>query len=292
MRAPEFPRDLKWFNSEPLTMSGLKGKAVFIDFWTYSCVNCIRTLPYLKGWHKRYADKGLVIVGVHTPEFEFEKEEKNVTKALKDFGIAYPVVMDNDYAIWNLYANRFWPHKFLVNKDGTIAYDHAGEGNYAETEAEIQRALLEISPHIKLPAVTTDEGKGGLCYPATPETYLGSLRGKPGSIWYAEGNWKSYPEFIEHTEATPDYKSFISLDFQAAEVNLVMSAPVPSVAKFELDGKPSGETTVHESKLYTIVKPMEFMRGRLKIFVKDKGVRAYAFTFGGCLDSRNSTTSY
>lgn len=291
MRAPEFPNDLKWFNSEPLTMSGLKGKAVLIDFWTYSCVNCIRTLPYLKEWHKRYADKGFVIVGVHTPEFEFEKEEKNVSKALKDFEIAYPVVMDNDYAIWNLYANRFWPRKFLVNKEGKIVYDHAGEGNYAETEAEIQRALLEINPKLELPAVTEGDGSGGLCYPTTSETYLGSLRGRPGSVWCAEGAWKSYPEFIEHAEVTADYKDFISLDFQAAEVNLVMSAPAPSVVKFELDGKPYGEATVHESKLYNVIKPMEFMHGKLKILVKDKGVRAYAFTFGGCLDSRNSTTS-
>ncbi|MBI2033935.1 MAG: redoxin family protein, partial [Candidatus Liptonbacteria bacterium] len=149
MNAPEFPKDLIWLNSKPIQMADLRGKAVvLIDFWTYSCVNCIRSMPYLKEWHERYKDKGLVIVGVHTPEFAFEKEKDNVLKAVKDFGITYPVVMDNDYAIWQLYANRFWPRKYLVSSDGQIAYDHTGEGGYTETEEEIQKALLELNPKL------------------------------------------------------------------------------------------------------------------------------------------------
>src|SRR5258708_3755424 len=119
MKSPEFPNDLRWFNSKPLQMKDLRGsKAVLIDFWAYSCVNCIRTLPHVKSWHEKYAALGLVIVGVHTPEFEFEKDISNVQRAVKHFEIPYPVVMDSDYQIWSLYSNNVWPRKFLINKGG------------------------------------------------------------------------------------------------------------------------------------------------------------------------------
>ena len=142
--APEFAGTQQWVNSDPFTMASQLGKVVLIDFWTYSCINCIRTLPFLQTWHQRYADEGLVIVGVHTPEFEFEKVYDNVVDATVDMGVAWPVVQDNDYAVWSSYNNRFWPAKYLVDKDGVIRYRHFGEGKYAETEEEIRKLLAEI----------------------------------------------------------------------------------------------------------------------------------------------------
>ena len=139
--APEFAGTQEWVNSEPLTMQELRGKVVLIDFWTYSCINCLRTLPFLREWHDRYADEGLVIVGVHTPEFEFEKLYGNVAQATITEGVAWPVVQDNDYAVWSSYSNRYWPAKYLVDQDGVIRYRHFGEGRYAETEEQIRRLL-------------------------------------------------------------------------------------------------------------------------------------------------------
>ena len=131
-----------WVNSEPLTLDGLRGKVVLVDFWTYTCVNCIRTLSYLKDWHDKYADSGLVIVGVHTPEFEFEHLTENVAAASESFGLEYPIAQDNDFATWRAYSNRAWPAKYLVDKDGVVRYKHIGEGKYTETEFRI-RQLLE-----------------------------------------------------------------------------------------------------------------------------------------------------
>ena len=141
--APEFAGTQEWVNSAPFTMESQLGKVVIIDFWTYSCINCIRTLPFLQTWHERYADEGLVIVGVHTPEFQFEKLYDNVVDATVDMGVAWPVVQDNDYVVWGSYANRFWPAKYLIDKDGVIRYRHFGEGKYAETEEEIRKLLAE-----------------------------------------------------------------------------------------------------------------------------------------------------
>ena len=141
--APEFAGTQEWINSEPLTMESLRGKVVLIDFWTYSCINCIRTLPFLREWYDRYADEGLVIVGVHTPEFEFEKLYDNVVQATKDEMVAWPVVQDNGFSVWRSYANRYWPAKYLVDQHGVIQYRHFGEGRYAETEEMIRSLLAE-----------------------------------------------------------------------------------------------------------------------------------------------------
>lgn len=294
MRSPEFPPNLRWFNlpadpvkagSPPLQMKNLRGDhVVLVDFWTYSCANCIRTLSHLKEWHDKYAKHGLVIVGVHTPEFEFEKNVENVARAIKEFRIEYPVVMDNDYQIWSLYSNNAWPHKFLINKDGQTAYDHAGEGAYAVTEEAIQAALKEINPELKFPAISGDGGSNAVCLPATPETYLGTMRGRTGRIWNFSGDWKIYPEFIEHERKTENFADYLSLNFEAAEVNLVMSAEGERSAKvrIELGGKLIKELEVHEPKMYNLFRDSKNTKGELKIFSKDQGVRAYAFTFGGC----------
>lgn len=141
--APEFSGIEKWLNGSPLTMASLKGKVVLVDFWTYTCINCINTLPYVKRWHQTYKDQGLVVVGVHTPEYPFERSTKNVSSAIERFGIQYPVAQDNRYSTWEAYGNRYWPAVYLIDKQGRIVYRHFGEGQYKETEAAIQKLLKQ-----------------------------------------------------------------------------------------------------------------------------------------------------
>jgi thiol-disulfide isomerase/thioredoxin len=141
--APEITGIEKWLNSEPLTLKQLKGKVVLVDFWTYTCINCIRTLPYVKRWHEKYKDQGLVVIGMHTPEFPYERKTENVMEALKRFDIKYPVAQDNGYATWEAYNNRYWPATYLINKKGQVVYTHFGEGRYEETENAIRALLAE-----------------------------------------------------------------------------------------------------------------------------------------------------
>jgi thiol-disulfide isomerase/thioredoxin len=149
-KAPEFDKITGYINTEPINLSDLKGKVVLVDFWTYSCINCIRTIPYLVDWNEKYADKGLVIVGIHAPEFEFEKNIENVKAAVERFGIKYPVIQDNDKGTWNAYQNQYWPRKYIVDNEGYIRYDHIGEGGYSETEKVIQSLLQERSTQFGL----------------------------------------------------------------------------------------------------------------------------------------------
>ena len=179
-KAPDFVGIDKWINSEPLRIEQLRGKVVLVDFWTYTCINCIRTLPYIKEWDKKYRDQGLVIVGVHTPEFDFEKKYDNVLKAVNEYQLKYAVAQDNNYATWSVYQNRYWPHKYLIDIDGYIRYDHIGEGNYDETEKMIQLLLKErmerinqkngINVNISKPKEAIDVNPYGV---GTPEIYFG-----------------------------------------------------------------------------------------------------------------------
>ena len=141
--APEFTGINNWLNSPPLSMQQLRGKVVLVDFWTYTCITCIRTLPYVKSWHEKYKDKGLVVVGVHTPEYPFERSTSNVQSAIKRLGIPYPVAQDNRYATWQAYSNQYWPAVYLIDKQGQVVYTHFGEGAYQETEAKIRALLAE-----------------------------------------------------------------------------------------------------------------------------------------------------
>jgi len=141
--APEFTGIDKWLNSEPLTMQQLRGKVVLVDFWTYTCINCIDTLPYVKSWNQKYKDQGLTVIGVHTPEYPFERDTNNVKTAIKRFGITYPVAQDNQYATWSAYNNQYWPAVYLIDKKGQVVYSHFGEGDYAQTEAKIQALLAQ-----------------------------------------------------------------------------------------------------------------------------------------------------
>ena len=176
--APEFAGTQEWINSEPLSMEALRGKVVLIDFWTYTCVNCIRTLPFLREWHDRYADDGLVIVGVHTPEFEFEKIYDNVAQATQDEGVVWPVVQDNEFSVWRSYSNRYWPAKYLIDRSGEIQYRHFGEGKYAETEEWIRQLLEEggmaaIDPNLSLPEDQQRDSAFRLGMDVTRELFAG-----------------------------------------------------------------------------------------------------------------------
>jgi thiol-disulfide isomerase/thioredoxin len=143
--APEFTGIDRWLNSAPLTMQQLRGKVVLVDFWTYTCINCIHTLPYVQNWYQKYKDQGLVVVGVHTPEYPFERDTAKVSAAIKQYGLGYPVAQDNEYATWNAYGNQFWPAFYLIDKKGRVVYTHFGEGDYEHTDAEIRAQLAQAS---------------------------------------------------------------------------------------------------------------------------------------------------
>ena len=320
VQAPEFPQRLVWLNSDPLRLRRLAGKVVLIDFWTYSCVNCVRTFPHVQKWHDAYSEKGLVVIGVHTPEFAFEKKVDNVKSAIRKYKISYPVVLDPDYNIWKLFANRWWPRTFLIDAKGHIVYDHVGEGGYAETEQAIQKALKEIGDS-NLPAVEPDVSVGGgICYRTTPETYLGFLRGRYGNagdfmpkvehaftdlgqheedLVYLNGHFRIDGECIEHTKKTSSATEYLAIKYSAFSVNVVVenSGTRSSKLFIELDGHPlpedmAGEDVsfekgqaivrVTKSRMYRIVDSDTYHKGMLKIKIVDSGVRFFAFTFGGC----------
>ena len=259
---PEIRGIASWINSEPFTFEEQRGKVVLVDFWTYTCVNCIRTLPYLKAWHEKYADEGLVIVGVHTPEFEFEKDRENVIEAAEGFGLEWPIAQDNDFKTWRAFNNRYWPAKYLVDKDGLIRYTHFGEGAYEETELWIRGLLEEAGADLSAVSTRTlaepeydDNVRGtdretGL----TREIYAGFERNysallssapyvlhqeyyeeedveifytDPGEyrnhFLYLQGLWRNEAERLVHARETESYEDYLALKFNATSVNAVMS---------------------------------------------------------------------
>jgi thiol-disulfide isomerase/thioredoxin len=264
--APEFPAGLKWLNTErPLTLAGLRGKVVLVDFWEYTCVNCIRTLPYLKAWHERYKDKGLVIVGVHAPEFDFAKEEANVARAAKEFGLSYPIVVDSKMAVWNAYGNRYWPAKYLIDSQGSVRAWHFGEGGYGDTEQHIQELLKEANPAVTLPPILEpirgEDKPGAVCYPVTPEIYAGYLRASLGNVsgvspdkvstfrdpnshradvLYVHGRWLYGPEALVHSRKSSTPEDYVLLRYRAVQVNTVLKPERGRPVKLFVtqDGKP------------------------------------------------------
>ncbi len=306
--APEFIPGGRWFNSEPLTLSQLRGKVVLVDFWTYTCINCIRTLPYLKSWYTKYKDKGLVIIGVHTPEFEFEKNPENVAKAIKDFGLEYPVMQDNNYATWNAYNNRYWPAKYLIDKDGRIRYTHFGEGNYDETEKKIQELLEEAGSlnqqiPISNPSYTVQT--------RTPETYLGFRRmnglASPEKVRVDEVFLYSTPTNLSRNSfalggqwmigdeyASPAQGASLIYRFDAKEVFLVMrpkSQGLTGKIRVTLDNQSvtkdvagedtkEGIITIDSDRLYKLIKLSTPGEHTLKLEFLDANLELYAFTFG------------
>jgi len=302
--APELIVGGEWFNSKPLTLTQLRGKVVIIDFWTYTCINCQRTFPYVKGWWKKYQDKGLVIIGVHSPEFEFEKDKGNLAKAIRDFGLSYPIVQDNDFSTWRAYENHYWPAKYIIDKDGIIRYSHFGEGRYDETEKVIQGLLMEsgakgVPTNINNPTSKT--------YGRTPETYLGYNRldnfSSPEPIQNNSVSAYSYPsQILDNTfalkgewnimgeYAVPKKGSELSFNFDAKEVFLVMKSQEgkSSTIKVYIDGKAqyfgednnNGVVTVDSDKLYKLIFLPSPGRHILKLEFLDAGPALFAFTFG------------
>ncbi len=305
-KAPDFVGIHTWINSAPLTMHELKGKVVLVDFWTYSCINCIRTLPYLKSWYNDYKDLGFVIVGVHTPEFAFEHQVKNVEDAAKRLGITYPIAIDNEYATWRNYANQYWPAHYLIDQQGIIREIHFGEGHYQHTENMI-RSLLGLA------ATKEEEKKGPLFTLQTPEIYLGYQRARnyPWSITlqhdvakkYAfsghldedqvslNGMWRVSAEAI----TSQDKSAQLQLNFHAQRVYVVMTAQEPAKITVLLDGKgvpasyrakdmdEQSQITVRESKMYALINLEEPGRHLLTLEVPAE-VSLYAFTFGAIND--------
>jgi cytochrome c biogenesis protein CcdA/thiol-disulfide isomerase/thioredoxin len=300
--APEIIAGGEWFNSKPLKLSELRGKVVIIDFWTYSCINCQRTFPYLRTWFEKYKDDGLVIIGVHSPEFEFEKNPKNVAQAAADFDLQYPIVQDNDFATWKAYSNRYWPAKYIIDKDGLVRYTHFGEGAYDETEKIIQELLSETGK------VTTEKIENPTydIYGKTPELYLGYLRMEhlaspeyvsrdtkatytgleniPQNYFVYEGEWTVMPEY-----SAPAKGAKLRVNFESKEVFLVMR-PKNGIAKMKvlLDGKAQyfgadvkdGVVTVDKDTLYKLIMLPEAGRHLLELQFEDDNMEVYAFTFG------------
>ncbi|HTR73630.1 MAG TPA: cytochrome c biogenesis protein DipZ [Solirubrobacterales bacterium] len=305
--APEFTDTEDWFNTpgdKPLTMQGLRGKVVLIDFWTYSCINCIRTLPYLNAWYKRYAKDGLVIVGVHTPEFPFEREASNVEEAIDTDGIEYPVVQDNEMGTWNAYGNLYWPAEYFVDAQGEVRYAHFGEGEYGEKE-EVIRELLAEAGHAPGKERSGAHGMAAAPGVSTPESYLGAERAEdftnglitPGRHVYTleqpgenqlsyGGEWT-----IEQQPVTAGKGARLALNFGARRVYLVLGSPGRTRrVKVLLDGRPiaaaddgtdvhNGYVKVTGERLYNLVELPQVEHHVLEL-VPEEGVQGYAFTFG------------
>jgi cytochrome c biogenesis protein CcdA/thiol-disulfide isomerase/thioredoxin len=289
--APDIREVSAWINSGPLSIPKLRGKVVLVDFWTYSCINCLRTLPYLKAWDARYRSKGLVIVGVHTPEFAFEHDLGNVRAAVKRLGVRYPVALDNSYGTWKAYSNNYWPADYLVDQAGHVRDVHFGEGNYAQTERDI-RLLLAAGRAGPLPPSGRDADRTPLEL-RTPESYLGYLRignyaGSPlqtdrlatyrfppsltqDSFAYA-GDWK-----VEGERIVAGDKAGLRLHFKARTVHLVLTGRGSVAVK--VNGKARPTVRVDGARLYTLVTQKAAADGVLDLGFT-AGLAAYAFTFG------------
>lgn len=304
-KVPELSSIDGYVNTEgkPITLAELKGKVVLLDIWTYSCINCQRTLPYINKWYEKYKDQGLVVVGLHTPEFAFEKIQSNVEKAVEKFGIKYPVVLDNDYSTWSELGNQYWPRKYLIDIDGYIVYDHIGEGNYEETEKAIQEALKErasrmgmedkVSTTITNPldVIPVDSTKV-----KSPEVYFGSSRNQylangnalrsgeqnlsvPSSVTfnglYLGGIWNMTPEYAEN-------KSAGSIVFKYEAKNVYIAAGSVEGVEVEIykDDVFIKKILIKDETLYPLIQGSDYGKHTLRIVIPKAGLQAFTFTFG------------
>ncbi len=310
-QAPEFRGISNWLNTEngeAISLEeNLKGKVVLVDFWTYSCINCIRTIPYVQGWHEKYKDAGFTVVGVHTPEFLFEHKTGNVKDAIAKYQITYPVAQDNDYGTWEAYNNRYWPAHYLIDAEGKIRYTHFGEGQYEETEAAIQTLLQEAGQKAETGFVEVEAEQGG-SGTQTRETYLGLSRMErfrslpsrpvlgeqifvlsaalPLNFWGYKGTWT-----VEQERAVAHPDAGLQFQVKAKKIFLVMG-PQTGQASVEvwLDGSPISETmagrdvkagkvTVTEERLYELMDGEKSGEHTLELYFPEGGVAVYAFTF-------------
>ena len=315
---PSLSGAVEWLNSPPLSAEALRGKVVLVDFWTYSCINCLRSLPYIKAWAEKYKDQGLVVIGVHAPEFAFERDPVNVRREVKDLGITYPVAIDNDYAIWRAFENEYWPAHYFIDAEGRIRYHHFGEGEYARSEAVIQDLLAEAGKTNVPTGIVQVQGTGALAAPDdkdmdSPETYVGYTRAEnfasaggevadkphdytapaqPGpNQWGLDGSWKVEDEKAELDGASGG----ISYRFHARDLHLVLGPGAdgkPVRFRVTLDGKPPGDDhgadtdadgqgTVTDQRLYQLVRQRHGVGDHVfRIEFLDSHVQAFAFTFG------------
>jgi thiol-disulfide isomerase/thioredoxin len=316
--APELTNVDGYINSEPITLADLRGKVVLVDFWTYSCINCIRTIPYLNAWHEKYADNGLVIVGVHTPEFEFEKDYNNVKAAVEKFNIKYPVAQDNEKGTWEAYENRYWPRKYLIDSEGYIRFDHIGEGAYTETEKVIQSLIAERTEYIGAnitidQSISKPESSQSVNFDQinTPELYfgykysrapLGNSEGyKPDQVVnytvpddtkilpnriYLAGGWKNN---ADHMELQSEVGRIV-LSYSAKAVNIVAgdkgqlhiledNSPLDNSSR-GTDISEDGTVKIDGQRLYNVVEHEGYGNHQIAIEVAGRGFQIYTFTFG------------
>jgi thiol-disulfide isomerase/thioredoxin len=299
-RHPSYDGATGWINSEPLTPDALQGRVVLTQFWTFTCINWLRTLPYVRAWSEAYAGDGLVVVGVHTPEFEFEHDPARVRRAVDEMRIAYPVALDPDYAVWSAFANRYWPALYLADRDGVMRYEHFGEGRYEETERAIQQLLGVDRPPVPV------SGQGAEAAAdwddlRTPETYLGHERSdRPASTapdelrlnqWGLSGDWTQHAQGAVLEEPGGS----IAFRFHARDLHLVMGPETDgAVVRFRvlLDGEPAGAAhgvdvdehglgAATERRMYQLIRqPGQIEDRTFQIEFLDAGVGAYVFTFG------------
>ncbi len=322
-KAKQYPRGVElagikgYINTPEFKLADLVGKKVIlVDFWTYSCINCQRTIPYLNAWYEKYKDQGLVIVGVHSPEFEFEKNYTNVANGTKDLGIKYPVVLDSDMSTWRAYQNQYWPHEYLIDIDGFIVHDHIGEGSYDESEKAIQKALEERKTALGLSSsidtsianpkdmITMDGHQIG-----SPETYFGSARneflanGKKGiagiqtltipdviqsNQLYLGGSWNFQDEYTESTSPTAKvtykYSSknvyFVASSKDGVKIKIIRDGKILTGAEAGKDVSADGTVLIKENRLYTLVNGSDYGEHTLEIEVEGAGLNSYTFTFG------------
>lgn len=312
---PPLDGAVQWFNSPPLTREQLRGKVVLIDFWTYSCINCIRSIPYVRGWAEKYRNSGLVVIGVHAPEFAFEKVPANVRKAVADFGITYPVALDNNLTIWRAFDNHYWPAHYLADAKGRLRYHHFGEGREDVTEAAI-RSLLKEAGATNLPPAGNVVTTGVSMAPdravaRSPETYLGVARAEnfvpTGQLVAGERNFTAAPDLaLNQWTLSGDYRieaervialhpgARIAFRFTGRDLHLVLGSTSGKPVRFRvlIDGKApgadrgididaAGNGTVNEQRLYQLVRQSSGAEPRLfSIEFLDSGAEAFAFTFG------------
>lgn len=315
-RLASFDGASAWLNAEPLDAGQLRGRVVLVDFWTYTCVNWLRTLPYLRAWHEKYAADGLTVVGVHTPEFGFEHDLGNVTAQTKALGIEYPVAIDNDYAVWNDFANHYWPAVYIADAEGRLRHHHFGEGEYPQTEMVIQRLLLDAGASALDQSLVTVEPRGlevaaEWTTLGSPETYLGYERGSnfagvaafdvphdyalPAELalntWSLGGNWTLAPHAADANRAG----ARLAFSFHARDVNLVVGPRAPGAQipfRVLLDGSPVGDArgtdldadgtgTVREQNTLQLVRQTGPITDRLvEVEFLEPGVEVYCVTFG------------
>jgi thiol-disulfide isomerase/thioredoxin len=306
-RLAEFDGATAWLNSPPLTAAGLRGRVVLVEFWTYTCINWLRTMPWVRAWAEKYAGDGLVTIGVHTPEFGFEHDLDNVRRSVRDLRVPYPVAVDNDYAVWTAFGNRYWPAIYLADQDGRIQRHQFGEGGYEEMERSIQR-LLGVEKDL-VPGVGDGvEAAADWESLRSPENYLGYERsenfasangavldrphdyGVPARLrlnhWGLSGSWTVERDRIAAQAAG----ARIAYRFEARDLHLVMG-PGPDPVRFRVlvDGQPApgldvdadGNGTVREQRLYQLVRQRGPVRDRtVEVTFLDAGVEAFVFTFG------------